>query len=161
MSANVLIDCPKCGRKIRIPSDSGTIHVTCPACGEQWDWPKRRVPSKGATRQAAKDLSAALSGRLRGWWRAALSPGRFSWAQLFVAGIAGIGIGILLGGRLHIHNSPIDVGPPETASLPAAPLIITNTGPVATNILNPPGINQKTEEVIPSGVQDLQPAKSR
>ncbi|HEX3716473.1 MAG TPA: hypothetical protein VH595_00765 [Verrucomicrobiae bacterium] len=161
MSANVLIDCPKCGRKIRIPSDSGTIHVTCPACGEQWDWPTRRIPGKGTTRQAAKDFSAALSERLQGWWRAALTRGRFSWAQLFVAALAGIGIGLLLGVRLHTHNNPIDSGPPETASLPSAPLITTNTGPVATNILNPPGINQKTEEVIPSGVQDLQPAKSR
>jgi hypothetical protein len=157
MSENILIDCPRCRKKIRIPSNTGTIHVTCPACREQWDWPRPRTPLKGATRHAARNLVATFSSRARGLWRGALAPGRFSWSHVIVAWAVGIGIGILVAATLHIGAKPAPP-PPENPLIPFDPGL-SNAAPVATNILNPPGINPKADEVIPGHVQDLEPAK--
>jgi len=157
MSATILLDCPKCGRKIGIPGDSGTIHVTCPSCREEWDWPRRRTPSKGETREAARVLFASFSGRLRGCWRAVLSPARFSGIHLAAALLAGIGIGILLGAQFLNGGGSSPAPQPETTAIPAAPIV---GEPAATNILNPPGINLKIDETILTNVQDLEPEKS-
>jgi hypothetical protein len=158
MSDTILLDCPKCGRKIGIPGASGTIHVTCPSCREQWDWPRRQAPAKGATRQAARVLFASFSGRIRGWWRVAVSPTRFSYAHLTVALLAGIGIGILLGTKLRIPGWSNPAPQPETISIPAG---LGTNELSATNILNPPGINPKIDEAIPTNLQDLEPTNSR
>jgi endogenous inhibitor of DNA gyrase (YacG/DUF329 family) len=105
MSNTILLDCPQCGRKIRIAGASGTIHVTCPGCGEQWDWPSRGAGS----RQSAS----------RGW--SALLKMRFSAAQLAVALVVGIGIGILAGVQYELYNIASSEPDPESLALPSVP----------------------------------------
>ena len=42
-----IITCSKCAQKLSVPSDRGALHVTCPRCGEGWDWspvPARKEP---------------------------------------------------------------------------------------------------------------------
>src|SRR4051794_14424277 len=39
MSSAAIVECPKCGQMLAVPSDRGTIHVNCPKCGAGWDWP--------------------------------------------------------------------------------------------------------------------------
>jgi hypothetical protein len=161
MSATILIDCPKCARKIGIPGDSGTIHVTCPGCREQWDWPRRRTPAKGATRQAARVLLASFTGRIRGWFRAAFSSGRFSALHLAVALLAGVGLGIILGTQTRIFGGPAPAPAPqaEATSIPADAGMGEPGAP--TNILNPPGIDPKIDESFPTNVQETEPAASK
>jgi hypothetical protein len=162
MSENVLLDCPKCGQKFRIPAASGTVHVTCPKCREEWDWPRRGPFGKGATRRAAKNFFATLFGRSKSLRQNAFTLPRFTWAQLIVAWLGGIGVGILVAVLFHLQPKQTATPPVEPPPAPAVPtLSITNAAPVATNILNPPGINQKTDEAIPGSVQDLQPKKNR
>jgi len=40
MSSTAIIKCPKCGQKLRVPSDRGPVYVTCPKCGVGGVWPK-------------------------------------------------------------------------------------------------------------------------
>lgn len=40
MSDREIICCPKCGQKLRIPSELGTLKVSCPTCGESFSWDK-------------------------------------------------------------------------------------------------------------------------
>ncbi len=155
MSATIQLDCPKCGRKIAIRGDSGTIHVTCPACREQWDWPRRQAPPTGATRQATRVRIANLAGRVKGWYRATLLPVRFSGAQLIIASLAAIGFGVILGMRMSVQREASLPLEPEVVSIPVGPDLV---GPAATNILNSPGINPKTDDAILTNMQDLDPS---
>jgi hypothetical protein len=36
--ATQLIECPKCFQRLRVPSDRGTLRVTCPKCDQHWAW---------------------------------------------------------------------------------------------------------------------------
>jgi len=38
MGAIAIVACPGCGQQVRLPSDLGTIHATCPKCRSSWDW---------------------------------------------------------------------------------------------------------------------------
>ncbi len=40
MSGREIICCPKCRQKLGIPSESGTLKVSCPTCGESFSWDK-------------------------------------------------------------------------------------------------------------------------
>ena len=40
MSDREIICCPKCRQKLGIPSESGTLKVSCPTCGESFSWDK-------------------------------------------------------------------------------------------------------------------------
>lgn len=39
MDDKVIINCPKCGLRISVPSGMGTLVVTCSSCRTQWKWP--------------------------------------------------------------------------------------------------------------------------
>jgi hypothetical protein len=41
MIVTSIIACPKCGQKLGIPGDRGIVHVICPKCTGQWDWPAK------------------------------------------------------------------------------------------------------------------------
>jgi hypothetical protein len=86
-----------------------------------------------------------------------LLPSRFTGPQLALAFVAGVGIGVLAGTQLHKRGGSSPAPQPEPLSIPAL-----GTGEsAATNIFNPPGINPKIDETIPSNLMDLEPAKSR
>lgn len=34
----VVIACPSCSQKLRLPTDRGTLTVTCPKCSHHWEW---------------------------------------------------------------------------------------------------------------------------
>ena len=40
MSDREIICCPKCKQKLGVPSESGTLKVSCPTCGESFSWDK-------------------------------------------------------------------------------------------------------------------------
>jgi hypothetical protein len=128
MSNAILLDCPKCGRKIRISGVAGTVHVTCPACGEQWDWPKRREAKRQGVRKSR--------------WRVELFRVRFSGAQLAAVLVAGIGIGIFAGVQFEINSISRSGAQLENPKLPVIPG--TGQHAVADPSL-PPGKIRKTD----------------
>jgi endogenous inhibitor of DNA gyrase (YacG/DUF329 family) len=157
MSDAILLDCPKCGRKIGIPAVSGTIHVTCPSCREQWDWPRRRAPFKVMAWQDVGIFFGSLPARIGRWRRTALLASRFSGGQLAGALIAGIAIGTLVEYKIANHGRSsvsVDSG---TFTFPAGAV---KADPATTNILDAPGIDPKIDESIPTNLQDLVPAKT-
>ena len=156
MSETILLDCPNCGRKIGVPGVSGTIHVTCPACKKQWDWPRRRFSASGAIRQVSRGFFDSFSERVGSWFRAVFSHGRFSGAHLVAVAVAGIGLGFFLGNQWTIRRAAGRTSS-ETVSIPVLP----DTNDLsATNVLNPPGINPKVDDTIPTNLEDLIPAKT-
>jgi hypothetical protein len=157
MSDTILLDCPKCGRKIGIPGVSGTIHVTCPACKKQWDWPPSKIPTVDAIRKATGRLLSSLSDRIAPWCRYTLSRGRFSGASLAAVMVAGIGIGFLLGDQWAIRSRAGRAAQAATAQIPALP---DTADLAATNVPNSTGISPKIDDTIPTNLEDLIPEKT-
>jgi serine/threonine protein kinase len=40
MDKKTVVACPKCARRLYVPTMQGKLRVTCPACREAWDWPE-------------------------------------------------------------------------------------------------------------------------
>jgi predicted RNA-binding Zn-ribbon protein involved in translation (DUF1610 family) len=157
MSKTILLDCPKCGRKIGIPGASGTVHVTCPSCGEQWDWAKRRAPALGAKWQAARASSGPFLEKAVFWFGRALFPPRFSGIQVIVALVGGIGIGVMVGDKLAIRR--MDSEPdPINVSLPESP---GTNYQRSVNSLEMQGVGQKNDEPFPTNFPNPEPPKPK
>lgn len=156
MSDTILLDCPKCGRKIGVPGVSGTIHVTCPACKKQWDWPPSKTPTIDAVREATGRLFSGFRGRFVPWCRYTLSRGRFSGVFLVAVTIAGIGIGFLLGDQWAVRSRAGRAAQAATAQIPALPDTADLT---ATNVPNSAGITPKVGDTVPTNLEDLIPEK--
>jgi hypothetical protein len=140
MNARVLIDCPKCGRKMKIPSQAGAIHITCPSCWKQWDWDEGKLGANG--------FFSDLTERVRGSFRPFFAGGRLSYAHLSLALVAGIAIGVALDTKLHVPRK----AQAEPAFIPTERL----TGEsAATNILTLAPIGPKNEDELPTDIQDL------
>ena len=45
--------CKNCGQSVRVPTDQGTILVTCPKCRSAWDWPPKTKVESTPTTQVA------------------------------------------------------------------------------------------------------------
>jgi hypothetical protein len=153
MRDTILLDCPKCGRKIGIPGAPETIHVTCPTCGEQWDWPLRGASARRVKRERAGRLAAQFSRRISDWYGATVSRVRFSGAQLAIALIAGIGIGVLLGFRAALHSASVSGPQPEPLALPGAP----DAGMPGTNLHDTNMTN--FQDLKPESAEDLRELK--
>jgi hypothetical protein len=73
-----VIVCGRCGQWLGVPSDLGTLHVTCPVCHAQWSWSKPRLPWVASLRSVRKWLLVPLApARLICRWL--LSPFRLAW----------------------------------------------------------------------------------
>jgi hypothetical protein len=124
---------------MRIPSQSGTIHITCPSCWKQWDWTEGKLAGIG--------FLSDLSERARRSYRLFFS-GRFSCAHLAIALAAGVAIGIAIDTKLHLLRK----GKAEAVFIPTEPL----TGEsAATNLLTPARVGPKIEDELPTNIQDL------
>lgn len=38
MAETIVLPCPKCEQKLRVPIDRGVLTLTCPKCRHRWDW---------------------------------------------------------------------------------------------------------------------------
>jgi len=60
----IILPCPGCRQRLRVPADRGALILTCPVCRTRWDWPL--APDEpifiGEDRTALRDpeLAAAL-----------------------------------------------------------------------------------------------------
>ncbi|MGA2749202.1 MAG: zf-TFIIB domain-containing protein [Verrucomicrobiota bacterium] len=130
MSSTILLACPKCGQNLRIPAQAGRIHVTCPACREQWDWPKPAAFPKHFKAQALRAFVGSAGARMREWWWVGSRRPRFSYAQMVLMLVAGMGLALFAGYRLGAHRA----SPAHPASAGAGlPVELPPLGPRATN----------------------------
>jgi hypothetical protein len=78
--------CAKCGQQFRIIAAAGTVHVTCPKCAAQWDWPE--AGTLGMTPEEAS------STRANEFWREMVLQPRLSYAASAAVLLAGLGLGV-------------------------------------------------------------------
>jgi hypothetical protein len=144
MSDAILLDCPKCGRKIGIADASGTIHVTCPSCKAQWDWDNGRAAAMGAKWRSGKRQFTGIARRAANWCQAVLLPPRFSFVQVGIALICGVGIGLLAGIWLGMRSTSSDPQTEPTAGE------VGVAGSSSTNIFELPNTDAKPDKSSPN-----------
>ena len=55
---SVIQQCGNCGQSLRVPTDQGSIVVTCPKCRATWQWP---TSAERATPPAAEHAAATIA----------------------------------------------------------------------------------------------------
>lgn len=43
-SQKVVVPCPGCSQKLRVPTDRGELTLTCPVCKRSWSWSPKDIP---------------------------------------------------------------------------------------------------------------------
>jgi len=104
-------------------------------------------------RERAGRLAAQFSRRISDWYGETVSRVRFSGAQLAIALIAGIGIGVLLGFRMAIHSASVSGPQPEPLAFPGGP----DAGMPGTNLHDPNMTN--FQDLKPESAEDLRDLK--
>ena len=147
-----MMQCARCGQKFRIATTGGTVHVTCPKCTAQWDWPEA-----GASGATPEEVSNARANEA---WRAVVLQPRLSYAAAAAVLVAGLFLGVYWERfQQRLQQSPVteeDVS--DSLELTnAAPAVQSHgktsaaSGPRATNEV------PSVERLLPSNGVDFNP----
>jgi hypothetical protein len=132
MTTPTIVECPWCGHTLGIPSDLGTIHVTCPRCRQSWDWPKDQAAIWYREDQGRPGDQAAISlgvtiedaTSLRGSSLSAKRRSRGS-TPLWIAIYVSIGLAIAVYSGLSGYRDALEAPPrplPHREVIPPKPL---------------------------------------
>jgi hypothetical protein len=129
MSATWIIACPKCGQKLGIPIDSETVHVTCPKCTGEWDWPAKAA--SGASNKTAGPATSPRrdpgdSPRSHRWF-SSLRNKRSRVVSLIILALLGF-LGFRMAGCLLTYTPPKPL-PSSAANAPGSRRAIWNPPP--------------------------------
>jgi len=150
-----MMQCARCGQKFRIATTHGTVHVTCPKCSAQWDWPEAGI--SGGTTEEFSNARAVEA------WRAVVLRPRLSYAAAAAVLLAGLILGIYwerfqqrpvaeeeVSDSLELTNAATEVqshaktseasGPRATNAVPSVERLLPSNG-VDFNPSNPLGTN--------------------
>ena len=142
-ATTILVQCPKCGQKIRIVATNDQVHITCPKCRALWDW------NKGGTTGGA--FREKMRGRTRDFWRAAVLQPRISFAGAAAALVAGLALGAYLGIHERTDASRKPPAGDFTAVLPA----VQRGTPSGSNRPAVPTKSLPIERLLPSNGVDF------
>jgi hypothetical protein len=130
-----IINCPRCEQALGVPSDRGTVHVTCPRCKGRWDWPgaSKEIPdalrlvSDRSLRDPENARESRSRQRVRLWTRSLASIGLVIVVSAWYVGYRGLGDAPL--GALSMQEFVPPKPLPARDSAPPKPLPAHESGP--------------------------------
>jgi DNA-directed RNA polymerase subunit RPC12/RpoP len=146
-SATVMMRCAKCGQGFRILAAAGTVHVTCPKCSAQWDWPEAGV--SGATPEEASNAQA------NEFWREMVLQPRLSYAASTVVLLAGLGLGIFCERFQQRRGAEEEADSFELTNAP--PLVQPQAKTAGAPGAHPTNLVPSVEGLLPSNGVDFNP----